>query len=222
MAGHSEVVRALLPVTPLPAEMESKSEEEKVAFFLEDGKRRMREWELMHQAKQEAAKQQAAASTAAASSSTEADSSARFDSIISPEKTAEVEAQAEKKKEQANALYKGGKFAEAIEAYTEAIVLDKMNHVYWSNRSACYLTMKENRQALLDAEVCRRLKPDWPKGCYRLAAARLALGLYEDAAVAAFEGCKLDNSNEELKAIMQKAVKKGKEEHQKKLAEQQK
>lgn len=37
------------------------------------------------------------------------------------------------------------------------------------------------------AQVCRRLKPDWPKACYRMAVARLALGRFEDAALAAWE-----------------------------------
>lgn len=36
-------------------------------------------------------------------------------------------------------------------------------------------------------QVCRRLKPDWQKACYRMAVARLALGRYEDAALAAWE-----------------------------------
>ncbi|CAM9696902.1 unnamed protein product, partial [Laminaria digitata] len=36
-------------------------------------------------------------------------------------------------------------------------------------------------------QVCRRLKPDWPKACYRMAVARLALGRHEDAALAAWE-----------------------------------
>ena len=64
-------------------------------------------------------------------------------------------------------------------------------------------------------QVCRRLDPHWAKGCYRLAAARLELGKYEDAAVAAFEGCKLDESNEELKKLLKKAVKLGQEDHKK-------
>jgi predicted TPR repeat methyltransferase len=66
-------------------------------------------------------------------------------------------------------------------------------------------------RALADAEHCRRLKPDWSKGCFRLAAARMACGLYEDAAVAAFEGLKLDDTNASLKKIMKEAVAKGRE-----------
>ena len=60
--------------------------------------------------------------------------------------------------------------------------------------------------------------PAWPKACFRLAKARLALNMYEDAAVAAFEGCKLDNTNEDLKNLLRECVAKGKEEHQKKIA----
>ena len=46
----------------------------------------------------------------------------------------------------------------------------------------------------------------------------MALGLFEDAAVAAFEGLKLDNNNKVLKALTNEAVKLGKEAHQKELS----
>lgn len=60
--------------------------------------------------------------------------------------------------------------------------------------------------------------PAWPKACFRLAKARLALKMYEDAAVAAFEGCKLDDTNIDLKNLLREAVALGKEEHQRKIA----
>lgn len=60
--------------------------------------------------------------------------------------------------------------------------------------------------------------PVWPKACFRLAKARLALNMYEDAAVAAFEGCKLDDSNLDLKNLLRQCVALGKEDHQKKIA----
>ena len=85
--------------------------------------------------------------------------------------------------------------------------------------------------------MCRGLQPEWPKGCYRLATARLACGLFEDAedaAVAAFEGIKLlertttehgptavaVNSatislSKELRKLTKEAVKRGQEEHRK-------
>jgi stress-induced-phosphoprotein 1 len=106
-------------------------------------------------------------------------------------------------------------YVQAIIEYSQAIEYNNKNELLWSNRSACYILTNQNFNALLDAEICRRLNPSWTKGCYRLAAARLALGYFEDAAVAAFEGCKLDNNNVELKEIMKKAVKLGREAHEK-------
>ena len=103
-------------------------------------------------------------------------------------------------------------------AYTDAIKLQGDNAVLWSNRSATYLALKLPKDALVDAEVCRGLKPKWDKACLRLAKARIALGMFEDAAVAAFEGLKLDNNNKTLKALTNEAVKLGKEAHQKELA----
>jgi len=71
-------------------------------------------------------------------------------------------------------------------------------------------------EALSDAEMCRYLKPDWPRAFYRVAAARLALCRFEDAAVTAFEGLKLDQDSHELKTLLQTAVRRGQEEHQRK------
>ncbi len=49
----------------------------------------------------------------------------------------------------------------------------------------------------------------------------MACGLFEDAAVAAFEGIKLDNNNEDLKVLTKEAVRRGKVEHQKRQQQQQ-
>ena len=67
-------------------------------------------------------------------------------------------------------------------------------------------------------QICRRLLPVWPKACFRLAKARLALKLFEEAAVAAFEGCKLDDTNVDLKNLLRECVSLGKKDHQRKLA----
>eukprot|EP00596_Hydrurales_sp_CCMP1899_P002025 CAMPEP_0119033504 /NCGR_PEP_ID=MMETSP1177-20130426/546_1 /TAXON_ID=2985 /ORGANISM="Ochromonas sp, Strain CCMP1899" /LENGTH=510 /DNA_ID=CAMNT_0006990289 /DNA_START=229 /DNA_END=1758 /DNA_ORIENTATION=- len=110
-------------------------------------------------------------------------------------------------------------YKKACEAYTNAIKLQGDNGALWSNRSACYNMMGDRylEEALADAEVCRRLMPSWSKACFRLAKARLAMKQYEDAALAAFEGCKLDDKNEGLKDLLREAVKLGQEEHQRKL-----
>eukprot|EP01035_Chromulina_nebulosa_P019486 gene19486-25372_t len=127
----------------------------------------------------------------------------------------ETKAEVEKHKQLGNSYYSSKQYNEAIIEYTKGIDLDETNQVLWSNRSASYLQIKDYQNALKDAEICRRLDPTWPKGCYRLAAARLALELYEDAAVAAYEGLKLDNNNKELKKIIQDSVRLGREQHAK-------
>ena len=84
---------------------------------------------------------------------------------------------------------------------------------YYSNRSACFLQLDQLEPALKDATISRVLRPDWPKAAYRVAVARLALKRYEDAAVAAWEGLAQDPTNDELKSLLKKCVKKGRQEH---------
>lgn len=117
-----------------------------------------------------------------------------------------------------NAHFRDKEFDKAIACYKEALALHPDNEVLWSNSSAAKLSAGDYQGALNDAEICRRLKPNWTKGCFRLAAARLALEMYEEAAIAAFEGSRLDENNADLKSILREAVKQGQLAHQAKLA----
>ena len=56
-----------------------------------------------------------------------------------------------------------GDFLLAIDRYTEAITLNRNNHVLFSNRSAAYARVGKFAEALEDAKRCHELKPDWPK-----------------------------------------------------------
>jgi stress-induced-phosphoprotein 1 len=69
-------------------------------------------------------------------------------------------------KDEGNAALQNGKFQDAIKCYTEAIALDKNNHVLYSNRSAAYAKAGKYRPALEDAEKTIQLKPDWGKVSY--------------------------------------------------------
>jgi stress-induced-phosphoprotein 1 len=89
-------------------------------------------------------------------------------------------------KEQGNQFLQAKKFDEAIQAYTEAINLDPKDHVFFSNRSAAYLSKGDAANALSDGERCVSLKSDWAKGYTRKAAALHALRRY-DAAVEAYQ-----------------------------------
>ena len=79
---------------------------------------------------------------------------------------------AEELKDLGNKAFSAGKFAEAIEHFTEAISMDSSNHVLFSNRSAAFASLKKYREALNDAEKTVSLKADWAKvfACVRVRA----------------------------------------------------
>ena len=69
----------------------------------------------------------------------------------------------EELKNSGNEALKNGRIDEAVNLYTQAIELDKENHVLYSNRSAAYCKGGQFEKALNDAETTIDLKPDWAK-----------------------------------------------------------
>lgn len=162
---------------------------------------------------------------------------------VKPATSEEEANKAKTLKDEGNVLYIAKDYTNAILKYTDAILIDGSDATFFSNRSACWLELgkldmlKEAtrssdkpvetqvgaaeeddmnmniKRALADAEQCRRMRPDWEKACFRLASARLAAGLYEDAAVAAYEGLKIDDQNNSLKKLLKESVAKGREAH---------
>jgi hypothetical protein len=57
----------------------------------------------------------------------------------------------------------------------QAIMLDPANATLYSNRSFCHQKIGGARDALVDANACISLQPDWPKGYYRKGAALMSL-----------------------------------------------
>jgi len=218
MSNVISVVTALFPVTSDSCGADGKAYTT-VEAVLQDGPRLLQQWterdRLVSLQKEEAKPKPAAGSAGA--DIFEFKPSTRVLEAKDPAATEEIRLEAQAIKNKGNNAFKAKDYAKAVELYSQAITKHGSDEMYWSNRCACFLAMNRPQDALLDAEVCRFLKPDWPKGCYRLGQARMACGLYEDAAVAAFEGMKLDNNNAELKKLTQEAVRRGKEEHQKKL-----
>jgi ankyrin repeat protein len=119
-------------------------------------------------------------------------------------------------KAKGNNYYAKGEWDSAVFLYSEAIEKNPIDETFYSNRSACYLALNKDNEALYDAIIARTLKPEWVKGCFRVSKALLALERFEDAAVSAFEGMSLDKDNQELKSLFQKCIKKGRKEHQEK------
>ena len=64
--------------------------------------------------------------------------------------------------------------------------MDSSDHVFFSNRSAAYLSKGDGANALTDAEQCIQLNSQWAKGYSRKGAALHSLKRYDEA-VAAYE-----------------------------------
>lgn len=84
-------------------------------------------------------------------------------------------------KEQGNKALQAGQFDEAIEAYSKAIEINPNDQVFFSNRSAAYLSKGDADNALSDGNRCIEINPNWAKGYSRKGAALHALKRYEEA-----------------------------------------
>lgn len=85
-----------------------------------------------------------------------------------------------------NKHLQSGEFDLAIEAYSKAIEIDSSDHVFFSNRSAAYLSKGDARNALTDANKVIDLNPSWAKGYSRKGAALHAMKDW-DSAIEAYE-----------------------------------
>ncbi len=74
--------------------------------------------------------------------------------------TAEDKQAAEAVKAEGNAAFKGSRWGEAIDKYTEAIELDPTNPGYYSNRAAAYMSLKKHQLALADCQEANKLQGD--------------------------------------------------------------
>ncbi|XP_008203776.1 tetratricopeptide repeat protein 28 isoform X1 [Nasonia vitripennis] len=97
-----------------------------------------------------------------------------------------------------NAACQNGDYALAATLYTEALALDPLSHVLYSNRSAARLKMGMFALALQDAVRATELSPQWPKAYYRQGVALQCLGRYGEALVAFSIGLARDPNNCQL------------------------
>ncbi|KAI9226041.1 MAG: heat shock protein STI-like protein [Piptocephalis tieghemiana] len=112
---------------------------------------------------------------------------------------------ADELKAQGNKAFSAGQFDEAVSLFTKAIEVDPTNHVFYSNRSASYASLRKYNEALEDANKVISMKPDWPKGYSRKGAALLGQSKYEDAIKTFNEGLTHDESNALLKKGLDEA-----------------
>ena len=104
-----------------------------------------------------------------------------------------------------NAAFGAKKYRDAAARYGEALALNPFDHVFYSNRSACYAALDEPAPALADAERCVALSPGFAKGFGRQATALFLLGRYVESEAAARAGLAVDGENAALKEALAKA-----------------
>ena len=107
--------------------------------------------------------------------------------------------EANKYKALGNECFSAKKYDEAVQHFSKAIELNPNDHVFFSNRSACYASLEQYEKALEDADKCVTIKPDWSKGYLRKGLAEFYLEKHEDAEKTYQKGLDLDPSNQQLK-----------------------
>jgi tetratricopeptide (TPR) repeat protein len=76
---------------------------------------------------------------------------------------AAAKAKAQEFKAAGNDAFSAGKYEEAINQFTLAILEDGNDHVFYSNRSASYANLGQFDRAQQDGLKCIEIKPDWAK-----------------------------------------------------------
>src|SRR5699024_7502074 len=82
-----------------------------------------------------------------------------------------------------------------LEFYNEAIKNDNENHFLYSNRSVTFLSLKNSKLSLEDADRVIELKPDWGKGYLRKGNALIQAERFNEAEDAFNKAIEVDPNN---------------------------
>ena len=120
----------------------------------------------------------------------------------------------EETKQKADSLFKQSKFNEAIEKYDEVLQLDPHNCLYnsviLSNKATCYMSLKDNTNALKFLKKAVESNPQNAKAFYKKSEVEYTLGDYESAEQSVRRAQTLDpsmNLNAKVKNYSQLAKK---------------
>lgn len=109
-------------------------------------------------------------------------------------------------KERGNAAFASNDFATAIKEFSTAIAYEPSNMIYYSNRSASYLSAGQDNLAAQDANKCIEIDSNWFKGYLRLGAVQYYNKNYAKAIASYTTGLTLDKSkNKQLTAALTQA-----------------
>uniref|UniRef100_A0A8C4Z6L3 RNA polymerase II-associated protein 3 n=1 Tax=Gadus morhua TaxID=8049 RepID=A0A8C4Z6L3_GADMO len=138
----------------------------------------------------------------------------------------------EKERYRGNALFREGKYDDAVECYTRGMSADPYNPVLPTNRASCFHRLKKFSVAESDCNLAIALDSNYFKAFARRGAARFALEKYDSALEDYETVLKLDPRNADAKTEVNKIKKPGRPpreapavmdpQQQKRLEEQQK
>jgi len=106
-----------------------------------------------------------------------------------------------------NTLMQDKQFQQALDAYTSALArpVGPNSHVYYSNRSAAYLSLNQYDESIRDSEKSLALQPNYAKAYSRLGLTYFACGRYSDAVTAYESALRIDPDNEWTRDHLAKA-----------------
>jgi DnaJ family protein C protein 7 len=117
----------------------------------------------------------------------------------------------QRQKEEANQLFKQGKYNEAIEYYTRILELDpnnkNLNSTILSNRALCYVKTGKHMEALKDSNKAISLNDKYWKAYLRRGSAYLALNMPEEAKNDFQKVKENEPSNKEINKLLEDAKK---------------
>ncbi|XP_011626894.1 FAM10 family protein At4g22670 [Amborella trichopoda] len=96
-----------------------------------------------------------------------------------------------------------GKFEEAIDHLTEAILCNPTSAIMYATRASVFVKMKKPNAAIQDANAALEINPDSAKGYKSRGMARALLGQWEDAAKDLHVASKID-FDEEIASVLKK------------------
>ena len=108
-----------------------------------------------------------------------------------------------KLKEKANEFYCEGKYYDAVNIYSQLLEWEPENYMVLSNRSAAYIKLEKWNDALKDAVMSTKLKPDWGKAWGRLGAALYGQNKLDEALVAYNKANELEPSDIYVEMIVE-------------------
>jgi len=110
-------------------------------------------------------------------------------------------------KDKGNALFKEGKFEEAINCYTAGIQFDPTNAILPANRAMCLLKLQRYGAAEADCNQALLLDGSYTKAYLRRGAARFQLGRIQEAEADYRKVLKLEPSNRQAQEEMKNIAK---------------